>query len=260
LSHVHVIAGPTGTGKTQAAMELAAAERAPVVVADRIQCYVDLSTTSARFVGLGAPHRHHLGNRTVRDGDYPLDEAFQALLRHIRSLTRQHRYIVVEGGSISLLRRFADCRGRFPFRLTAQVLHVPAGAAYLDRLRARALRMLRGGMLDEFARGWQHVEQRDFVASINGLEALVRWCQDNRAQPPDLLGLAPNGSEMAELVELVAQAHAKHGHEQDATFTRLFGWNHASIVDRQLPAGQCGGFTRQDVGEILGGQSLFQRP
>jgi adenylate dimethylallyltransferase len=224
-SHVHLIAGPTGTGKTEAAMELAAANGGPVVVADRIQCFVDLPMISARFADAAAPHRHHLSGRVVPDGDYPVDEAAHALLYLVQSLTRQHRYVVVEGGSISLLHRFVNRRGRFSFRFTTEVLHLSDGAAYRDRLRARALRMLRGGMLEEFAQAWRHREQREFVASVKGLEPLVRWCQDNRAQPEELAGLNRGGPELAELAELVAQVHAEHGHEQHAVFTRLFGRN-----------------------------------
>ncbi|WP_433521301.1 isopentenyl transferase family protein [Nocardia pseudovaccinii] len=67
---VLLIAGPTGSGKTEVAMELADAMQAPVVVADRIQCYVDLSSTSTRFAD--AANRFHLSDRVVPDGDYRL--------------------------------------------------------------------------------------------------------------------------------------------------------------------------------------------
>lgn len=203
-------------------MELAAAENAPVVVADRIQCYVDLSVTSARFTDAGEPHRYHLSDRVVQQGDYPVDEAAHALAQRIHALSRHHRYVVVEGGSISLLRRFAAYRGRFPARFTAQVLHVRDGSAYLNRLRTRARRMLRTGMVGEFAKAWRHTEQRDFVASINGPEALVQWCHDNATHPDDMVDFRPESPEIAELAEQVAQVHAEHGHEQDEVFTRLF--------------------------------------
>jgi tRNA A37 N6-isopentenylltransferase MiaA len=217
LSRVHLLAGPTGVGKTEAAMDLAATWDAPVVVADRIQCYLDLPVTSARCADVG---RHHLGDRMAQDGDYAVDDAFPALLRVLGALTGRHPRVVVEGGSISLLRRFSECRGRF--RLSATVLHVPDDQAYLRRLRDRAQRMLRDGMLDELAKAWQHGPQRPFVASINGPEAVVKWCQDNAFAPADLPLLSPDGPEIAELADLVAQVHADHGHEQDAVFTQLF--------------------------------------
>jgi hypothetical protein len=132
--------------------------------------------------------------------------------------------VVVEGGSISLLRRFADCRGRFPFRLTANVLPLTDERAHLDRLRTRAARMIADGMLDEIAKAWQHQEQRSFAASVNGPEAVLRWCAETRIAPEDLPGIDDAG--IAELDELIAVVHHEHSLEQHDVFTRLFGWNH----------------------------------
>ena len=222
MNCVHLVVGPTGAGKSDVAQKIADTHKnAPIVVADRIQCYLDLPVTSARQDGHG---RHHLTARTVPDGDYPVHEAAYALLRKVEALSRTHEHVVVEGGSISLLRRFADCRGRFPFHLTATVLPLTDERVHLDRLRTRAARMIADGMLDEIAKAWQHREQRAFVASVNGPEAVLRWCTENRLEPEDLPGVDDEG--LAELAELVAQVHHEHSLEQHEIFTRLFGWNH----------------------------------
>ncbi|GAB2851147.1 isopentenyl transferase family protein [Lentzea nigeriaca] len=222
MNCVHVVTGPTGAGKSDVAARIAEEHGAPIVVADRIQCYLDLPVTSARLDG--CPHRHHLAARTVPDGDYPVHEAAYALLRKVEALSRTHEHVVVEGGSISLLRRFADCRGRFPFRLTATVLPLGDEHAHLDRLRVRAARMIADGMLDEIAKAWQHHEQRAFVASVNGPEAVLRWCTEHRVEPEELPGVDDAG--IAELTELVALVHLEHSLEQHDVFSRLFGWNH----------------------------------
>jgi tRNA A37 N6-isopentenylltransferase MiaA len=221
MNSVHLVVGPTGAGKSDVALEIAAERDAPIVVADRIQCYLDLPVTSARLDG---PRRHHLAELTVPDGDYPVHEAAHALLMKVEELSRAHEHVVVEGGSISLLRRFADCRGRFPFRLTATVLPLAGERAHLERLRTRAARMIADGMLDEIAKAWQHREQRAFVASVNGPEAVLRWCAENRVEPEDLPGVDDAG--IAELTELVAVVHHEHSLDQHEVFTRLFGWNH----------------------------------
>jgi tRNA A37 N6-isopentenylltransferase MiaA len=222
MNCVHLVVGPTGAGKSDVAMKIADVHNnAPIVVADRIQCYLDLPVTSARLDG---PGRHHLARRTVPDGDYPVHEAAWALLRKVGTLSRTHEHLVVEGGSISLLRRFADCRGRFPFQLTSTVLPLTDERAHLDRLRTRAARMIADGMLDEIAKAWQHREQRSFVASVNGPEAVLRWCEQNRVDPEDLPGV--DDAATAELAELVALVHHEHSLEQHEMFTRLFGWNH----------------------------------
>lgn len=221
LAQVHLVVGPTGAGKTEAATDLAARLDAPVVVADRIQCYVDLPVTSARDE---RPDRHHLAVRTVPDGDYPLHEATSALVHRVETMARTHDHVVVEGGSISLLRRFADCRGRFPFRLDARVLPIGNGPAHLARLHARAERMVRDGMLDEIAKAWQHHAQRPFVASVNGPEAVLRWCEETGTHPEDLPGV--DEAAIAELTERIAVVHHEHSIEQHEVFTHLFGWNH----------------------------------
>lgn len=222
MNCVHLVVGPTGAGKTDVATEIADEHNAPIVVADRIQCYLDLPVTSARLDG--GPHRHHLAERTVPDGDYPVHEAAHALLLKVESLSRVHDHVVVEGGSISLLRRFADCRGRFPFRLTATVLPLTDERAHLDRLRTRAARMIADGMLDEIAKAWQHHGQRSFVASVNGPEAVLAWCTETGLDPEDLPGI--HEDEVAEIAERVAVVHHEHSLEQHEVFTRLFGWNH----------------------------------
>ncbi len=48
VPHVHVIAGPIGTGRARTVGEFARLAGAPVVVADRTQCYLDLAISSAR--------------------------------------------------------------------------------------------------------------------------------------------------------------------------------------------------------------------
>ncbi|MGQ4601143.1 isopentenyl transferase family protein [Nocardia sp. R6R-6] len=220
-AQIQLIAGPTGSGKTEAATDLAERIGAPVVVADRIQCYVDLETTSARFTDTA--DRHHLDDRLVQDGDYPTEEAAARLLAHVRDLAAHYPVVVVEGGSISVLRHFARYHRRSPFPLHARVLDPGSDSDYFDRLRDRATRMIDAGLLDEFVTAWSHTAQRRFVASINGFEAIVQWCERTGTHPEDLLGVTNDDPVSAELADAVARAHAEHGHEQYAVFTSLFG-------------------------------------
>jgi tRNA A37 N6-isopentenylltransferase MiaA len=68
---VHAIVGPTGCGKSAKAEVLARRLQAPIVIADRIQCFVDLEVTSAR-TPRGCENddeRHYIAERRVCDGD-----------------------------------------------------------------------------------------------------------------------------------------------------------------------------------------------
>ncbi|WP_158839544.1 isopentenyl transferase family protein [Saccharothrix deserti] len=225
---VHVIAGPTGTGKSDIAMALAAEHGAPVVVADRIQCFRDLPVTSARLDSdpTTGVVRHHLRDLLVTDGDYDPDDAARDLERQVKILIERHPVVVVEGGSLSLLQRFV--KSRHQFRLTADILRMPDAETCRCRLRSRAERMLRPavsvpGLLEEFAAAWRHPARREFVASVNGFDAVVLWCRQHDLDPCSVTDVLGDDRLVGSVADLVADLHAHHGREQDEVFAGLFG-------------------------------------
>ncbi|MFD8493106.1 isopentenyl transferase family protein [Amycolatopsis sp. NPDC059657] len=223
---VHVIAGPEGTGRSTAAGEFARATGAPVVVADRTQCYLDIAVTSARPQG-DAVTRYFLAARQVRDGEFPAEVATSALLHQIEVLAGENPLVLVEVSSVSLTRGLAECRASLPFRFTSQVLTIDDPAAHVLHLRARALRMLTAGMLDEFALAWRAIGQRPFVSSISGLDALVRWCEEASVNPEDLASLPRDANLLMDIADWVAQAHLERGIAQEAAFSSLSDEQHA---------------------------------
>jgi len=195
MLYVHAILGPTGVDKTALATRLARETNAPTVVADRIQCYRDLATTSARSDGDASDEivRLYLDDRVVTDGDYPSEEAVQSLVHKLERLTMKYPYVVVEGGSISVLRRLAARRDQLSFKLSTHVMHISDEVEYRLRLFTRAREMLspstgRPSMLDKLAMAWKNKSQRDFIASINGFEAVLEWCCRNGVEPAGLAG------------------------------------------------------------------------
>ncbi|WP_207922781.1 isopentenyl transferase family protein [Micromonospora sp. KC606] len=232
IPQAHAIIGPTGVGKSAVAVALAREFTAPIVVADRIQCYLDLPITSARDdvgagEGLQALTRLHLSQRSVADGDYPPEQAMRDLRMRLDELAEQHPFIVIEGGSISLLRLLAGCGEELGYRLTAHTVHIVDRRQYRSRLRDRAYQMLRAdapatGMLGELAAAWRHTEQRAFVASINGFEAVLEWCDDRGVDPLTLSTRSFTHAELDEIADLIAHWHVEHGYEQEQVFSRLF--------------------------------------
>lgn len=225
---VHLIAGPTGVGKSAAATELARATGAPIVVADRLQCFTDLATTSAR-AGADVPGvcRHWLGDRTFADGDLSAAEAADALVELVERLASTHPLVIVEGGSISLLRELCDRRSELSWRLAVRLLPLPARDEYLAALTRRAHEMLtpgpsRPGLLEELAALWRDPRKRLLAASVNGFEAVLECCAkyaldveniDTRHIPEHVLN---------RIAELIAQRHAEHGFLQHRVFTEIF--------------------------------------
>jgi len=225
---VYAIVGPTGTGKTAHAVRTARRLGAPVVVADRIQCFVDLPITSGRSVGddVSGVSRRFLGDRMVADGDYPARAACQTLCYLLGGLAVDSSSIVLEGGSISVLTELVACHDELPFDLSFELLRIPDPEAYRHKLLARARRMLRPpeggpGMAEELAVAWRLRDRREFVASIKGLEVIIDWCAENRMPPESLGDHELDTVAIDQLATAVARVHVAHGWDQEKTFAEL---------------------------------------
>jgi tRNA A37 N6-isopentenylltransferase MiaA len=226
---IHLIAGPTGVGKSAVASDLARRMGAPVVVADRIQCFTDLATTSAR-AGADVPgvRRFWLGDRSVDDGDYPATHAVEALVERVQQLARSAPAVVIEGGSISLLTLLATRLPQLPWAVTPQLLLRPADTAgYLRVLTVRAHGMLRPdppqrSLLDELAELWRDPAKRWFTASVNGLEAALEWCAKYSLDPENGATRGAPQRLMDELARMIAERHAEHGSDQEREFRSIF--------------------------------------
>lgn len=224
---INAIVGPTGCGKTAAAKLLARKLEAPIVVADRIQCFIDIPVTSARASDMEGLSYNHISERTIADGDYMPEDALADLMSRIDELAVSHRLIVLEGGSISLLAALAR-RVELPFRLHVDVMSIGERGQHWQRLRSRAREMLapankQPGLLQELSRAWQHVPQRSFVAGINGFEAVISWCQRHGLDPAEIGDQLPAERGMAELAAEIANAHMDHSLEQETAIQDLFG-------------------------------------
>jgi adenylate dimethylallyltransferase len=264
--HVHAIVGPTGCGKSAAAEPLARRFGSPIVVADRFQCFIDLEVTSARTPrdqekGIA---RHYVADRRVPDGSLAPRAAFESLVYLIGRLSVRHRVLIVEGGSISLMSEL--CRSRdLPFELSVEVMTMGDRDAHRQRLAARARRMLCPppgvpGMLEELARAWRYGEQRPFVASVNGPEAIVRWCEEHGTAPADLAGRELPPGVLGEIVDAVTDAHLEHGDDQEAAFAAMFGTADAPVYPAAIPARFAPGLPRADVVPRHGSDAPASRP
>jgi adenylate dimethylallyltransferase len=226
--HIHMIVGPTGIGKSTRAMAEARRLGAPVVVADRIQCYVDLAMTSARHTNeeTGDLRRYFLDERSVDDGDYSPSAAHMALRRTLHLLSRENRCVVVEGGSISLLGAFFAGSEDLPYEVSTELLRVADQHAHLQRLRGRARRMLappegRPGLLQELATAWRHKSQREFIASIVGFGSVIRWCRHHEIPLESLHEFTPSLPQQNELAAVIAHEHAAYGGLQHQAFLAM---------------------------------------
>jgi uncharacterized protein (TIGR00730 family) len=223
---INAIVGPTGSGKSAIADSLAFTTGAPVVVADRIQCFTDIPVTTARTTSTNGISRYHLSDRTVSGGDYPVEEAFFDLMCRINELSDTHRLIILEGGSISLLSRFVN-ESELPFRLAVHVIPIKDRGQHWQRLRSRAMKLIcpddgRPGTVQELAYAWKHEQQHSFVATINGFEAILAWCHRNATNPSELAQQPLSVQSQADLAAEIANAHMAHSLEQEMKMCDLF--------------------------------------
>ncbi|EKX62358.1 isopentenyl transferase [Streptomyces ipomoeae] len=225
---VHLIAGPTGVGKSAAATELARETGAPVVVADRLQCFTDLATASAR-AGAEVPdvQRYWLGDRTVADGDLSASAATDALVALVERLAIRHPLVIVEGGSISLLRELSERRAALSWRLTVRLMPLPDRSDYVAALTRRARTMLappppERGLLDELATLWRDPHRRYFAASVNGFETVLECCAKYSLDVKTLHKRNLPEHILARMAALIAERHAEHGILQHQVFTEIF--------------------------------------
>jgi tRNA A37 N6-isopentenylltransferase MiaA len=238
--YVHLIAGPTGSGKSAAANELTRISGAPVVVADRLQCFAEMATTSARA---GAEEdgvqRHWLAERSVADGDYPAAEAAEALIAKVAELGELHPFLIVEGGSVSLLRHLSARLPALPWELTVRLLPIPDRARYLADLTRRAYMMLappgpNRSLLAELAELWREPRHRYLAASVNGFEAVLEYCAKYSLDAGNLDKEALSVERLWDIASLIAERHAEHGELQARVFAGLFQHQLSGHTEREL--------------------------
>lgn len=100
-------------------------------------------------------------------------------------------------------------------------------AAHRQNLFQRAREMLApkgggNGLLEELAAAWMIEPQHDFIASVNGLEAVVAWCQRHQISPAQLERAKLSEATLIDLAHAITDAHLVHVQEQVTAFQELF--------------------------------------
>jgi adenylate dimethylallyltransferase len=235
---IFAIIGPTGSGKTARAMPLAKKFNAPIIVADRVQCFLDISTTSAREMHENVNQYHYLSDRYITQGDYPPELAYRDLLQKIEVLSKIHNTLIIEGGSISIISRLAS--DSLPdIDLSVEILTMDSPDHHWCLLRNRAEKMLSpdngdSSLLTELSQVWRIANQRPLIATVNGFEAVLSWCDRNAVDPLTLSEERLTVLQLSEIAADIATAHLDHALEQEATFLKLFSGNRR-IVSLSVP-------------------------
>jgi adenylate dimethylallyltransferase len=205
-----VIAGPTGVGKTDRAIELARKFDAPIVVLDRVQCHAELAVGSGRSHADESGHRIFLDERRVADGTISAPAAYRRLCQILDARRAGgDRAVVLEGGSTSLLTALAyDTAWRHDAEVSVEWL-APDTGHYRHRLVRRVANMLAGelSMVDEVRALWPDRRTHAVLGDIVGYREIIAAM--HAAATLDFGQRARKA-----LVQTVTEAHLAYSREQ----------------------------------------------
>lgn len=180
MKRLHFIVGPTTTGKTRRSVTLAEQTGAPVIVLDRIQCFPDLAVGSGRpGVGeLRSTRRVYIADRNVADGELAAPNANALLHDHVARLLQNESSLILEGGSVSLLRTIAADRRWKTYKQTWERLALREVGDYLTKAKSRIREMLAPAdgsrsMLDEIAGLWPDSRTHAVLNGIVGYRSII---------------------------------------------------------------------------------------
>jgi len=219
---LHLIWGPTCSGKTDIAITLADRTGWPVIALDRVQCCPEIATGSGRplLSELGSTRRIYLADRPLADGIIGAEFAHATLKQEV-GRRRKEPGLILEGGSISLLNcMMADPYWSDGFVWNINRLRLGDPDAFLGRARRRVRQMLAGSegcpsLLAELA---AHCDDASLsvLEDVDGYRCAIRFARQ-RGLPLDRLPhLAPSLRE--ELIECIAQEYLEHARWQERDF------------------------------------------
>lgn len=217
-----VFVGPTGAGKSERAERAARGSGAPIVVLDRFQVFPALEVGTARGRPLGElVERHFLDCRPVEAGELLPHDAIARLAMLLARLRISHPDVVVEGGSISLLRMLMNDADLADAVASLTVVDADP-AAHLRAVTGRARVMLQGdpgSIIDECEQVWHSRPNWTFVSRICGYDAVAAACDVHQCSPAEI---PPSIVSTDVLAGLVA-GHLAYGRQQRSFLTRGTG-------------------------------------
>ncbi|WP_245009903.1 isopentenyl transferase family protein [Streptomyces rhizosphaericus] len=227
---LHLILGPTCSGKTRRATAAAARGECPVIALDRIQCHPEIAVGSGRPPqrDLADTTRLYLDDRPLSYGPITARSAVDRLVRTQRRLLSGTTTLILEGGSISLLRALLQrtdwCRGW----LVHATVCIDGGAhQYATRVSTEVRRMLgyttaalgARTFQDELAALWDDPVTRKQAYRLVGYRQAIDLCERDGLTPRQLA--APGGHRRRQdLEDTLRQGHLAYASQQRQAFAK----------------------------------------
>ncbi len=232
---LRVVLGPTCSGKTGRAVQLAKRSGAPVIAVDRIQVYEDLAITSGRPSDdeLDGTVRTYLDRCVTTDRHVEMTAA-EGLSRLRRLLADPPTEAILEGGSISLWRAFFAEHSSQQTVSEILLRRVANWERFASRVEQRILGLLSAqprSMLDEVGATLIDPRSRRLVLGLLGIPELVQWCERRGIAPGALCGVTHDVQLCRSLAAHLTPAWVQHAQMQQAVFERLL-WPYDVAIER----------------------------
>ncbi len=167
---LHLIYGPTCSGKTDMAIQIAQETGWPVVALDRVQCCPQIATGSGRplELELQSTRRIYLDSRPLTEGILDADKRPSSNSDSKWIRRKSEEGLILEGGSISLLNCMAKSpfwRSGFQWHVSGYVLgfRTPFYRAKQRVAEMFAIREDRPSLLEELAELWNYPAARPIL-------------------------------------------------------------------------------------------------
>lgn len=245
---LHLVLGPAATGKSAKAAELARLYSAPVIVMDRVQAFSELRVASNRRHEIEHPDVEFvfLREATIADGSLSPLRAYSLLMDKVEEAALEHDCIVLEGGSISLLKEFARSldywKSQYQLRFHMHCVH--DWTAYLKQVVRRIEGMIspedNESLLTEFARNYHFMFSRDpwIFQQVIGYVQILEWKQKHGASIYQLLNLKP-GHHLSEIVTSMTKATVEYAMKQQYNLVEFATENGLlHVLHSQLNSGE----------------------
>ncbi|OSN07953.1 isopentenyl transferase family protein [Lonsdalea britannica] len=223
-TRLHLIWGPTSTGKTARSVALAERTGAPVLVLDRIQCCPDVAMGSGRpsEQELRGTKRVYLNSRPISQNIISAQQAVEQLHQLTDHYSATHPLIILEGGSVSILQEMVKhTTWGQSYTWSFEPIPMPSADVFLKRATKRVWEMFYpdGGLkslLEEMVQLWANPEYRDTLADIDGYRCIIGYLRQRRRRVDDILHMSLN--EHKQLAEEIAREYWQHAVWQQNNF------------------------------------------
>ncbi|NKI76075.1 isopentenyl transferase [Dickeya sp. CFBP 2040] len=221
---LYLLWGVTSMGKTSYSVMLAKKYGLPVIALDRFQGYPEIMT------GSGAPDHSELQgteriyitpSRNLIEKVVSPEEAHHILKQKTSISLAKHPSIIIEGGSVSLLKNMISDYYWTSFSWRIKKFLIPSQKDFIERAKKRVSMMVypkndRPSILQETSIFFRKHHTVEPLADIDGYRIIIQYCKENNINYDSLDKLPDH--EKDNITNLITHEYYEHALWQEKSF------------------------------------------